>query len=152
MTGHHWLKGDSMQYGIIEGIDVKLKRIISELDPLVLSTQYTNGMEVSSIVYNVKDSTKHYHDCDDDDKGYFDYYDEYHDRHIFVTGQDIGKSHSFHDDYEIQTIWNVIKPCSNHEHSSYRCICFFSGQRFRILKLCSGLLLCLFPITLCFLS
>jgi hypothetical protein len=109
----------ALHYGIIEGTDVKLERLLSQLDPLVLSTQYTNGVEVSSIVYNGKEDTiVLYHDGDDDDKGFFDYYDEYHDRHIFVTEQDIGSSQSFHDDYEIQFIWNVIKPCSSHEHSS----------------------------------
>lgn len=93
---------------------------MSEVDPLVILNQCTNAVEVSSrIVYKDRDRSRNYHDWGDtDDKGYIDYYDEYQDRHVFVTGQDVGKSQSFHDDFEIQAIWNVISPCSNHDHSS----------------------------------
>ena len=59
-----------------------------------------------------------YHNCYEDDCGFFSFYDQYRHRHIFVTSKEIGGSRLFHVEYDIQSIWNVINPCSNHEHSS----------------------------------
>ena len=40
-------------------------------------------------------------------------------RHIYVAMKEVGHSKIFHDEKDIAAIFNVIKPCSNHEHSSY---------------------------------
>jgi hypothetical protein len=56
---------------------------------------------------------------EDNDPGYINFFDEFHDRKIFVTTKQVGKSQLFHEEHSINSIWNVISPCSNHEHSSY---------------------------------
>ena len=109
-----------LKFRVIECTDQILSRELGMIHRSVLENKYTNGVDVSTIDYKMSEQEYNkFHDCDDEDMGYIKFYDEFQDRYIFVTSKDIGKSELFHKDFNIQSIWNVIKPCSNHEHSSY---------------------------------
>lgn len=49
------------------------------------------------------------------DKGYFEYYDELHDRFIYVASNKVALSHSFHVEMKLDGLFNVVKPNGNHE-------------------------------------
>ena len=108
----------SMDHEIIECSDQVIRRRLAFVDPTVLRNKHTNGEKVSGIEYNGKQLEQELHDCYNDDRGYFSFYDQYRHRHIFVTSKEIGRTKSFHNQYDVQSLWDVIKPCSNHEHSS----------------------------------
>lgn len=108
----------SHYYRVIESTEHILRRYFSAKDQYVLDNKHTNGQAVSSIVYKDKQQRRQYHACAENDKGYIVLRDEFQDRLIFVTSQEVGQSELFHLEHDIQSIWNVIKPCSNHEHST----------------------------------
>ena len=106
-----------MEHVVIECSDQILRRRLAKLHPEVLQKKYTREERVCSLVYKVREGWQ-YHDIDEEDCGYINFYDEARDRQIFVTSKLVGKSKLFHEEFDIQSYWNVISPCSNHEHST----------------------------------
>jgi hypothetical protein len=106
-------------YDVIEGRDQVVRRILSEKDPHVLATKHTNCDVVATIVYKRSEQhTPRIYAYGDEDRGFIEFFDEFHDRKIFVATKEVGKSQIFHEDCSIKAVWNVISPCSNHEHST----------------------------------
>ena len=104
---------------VIEGADRILRRTLAAIDSSVLKKKYTNAVDVADLSYKPCHLLQH-HDLDaTPDRGYIEFYDIYHDRYIYVTSKEVGKSKLFHIDKEIRSIVNVIYPCSSHEHSTY---------------------------------
>jgi hypothetical protein len=135
---------------IIEGNDLKLRRLIAAQDKDTLNAKYTNGCLVSNIEYkDLQRKDRRQHDVmEGADREYMGVYDLLRDRYrilkstmqwfiahhivvllllvyvlliryIYVASQRVGKLESFHDEFGIQSIFNVILPCSNHDHSTY---------------------------------
>lgn len=106
---------------VIEGNDVKLRRKFEHICAETLSTRYSNVCLISDFEYNVlQESHRRYHNIvKNQDKGFIGLYDKFHNRHIYVASQQVGKSELFHIEFTIQAMFNVIKPCSNHDHSTY---------------------------------
>lgn len=114
---------EELRYRIIESNEQILRRRLAAIDPSVLEKKYSNREQVCSIVYKrTQLKERLYHGVPsmvNDDCGFVDFYDEFHDRHIYVTRQVVGVSEAFHLEYDIQAIWNVISPNPDHQHSSY---------------------------------
>jgi hypothetical protein len=102
-----------------ETIDCALRRIIAANDQGRLKNKHTNAEAVFNIEYNKNQLQKRRHDLEDErDPGYLSFCDQFRDRIIFIAMKEVGQSNLFHRDYDIINIFNVIKPCSNHQHST----------------------------------
>ena len=113
---------DQWVHEVIEGRDSIIRRILRKKDPHVLATKHTTGVSVARIEYNQSQQLipVNYDNHDEEnDRGFISYYDEFHDRMIFVASGVVGSSQIFHEENAIQYVWNVINPCTNHEHSTY---------------------------------
>lgn len=109
----------TLEHRVIESSDVLVRRELSKVKYSVLKKKHSNRLEVATLKYNKYQRVKVYHDCtNSEDPGFTTFYDEFHDRHIYVTNKSVGKSQAFHNEYDIKYAWNVIHPESTHAHST----------------------------------
>ena len=107
-----------ISHQIIPSCEQMLRRKLSAVDPITLRDKHTNGRDVSDITYrSYQQETKQYHDLCEHDPGFIDFYDEVHGRHIYVVTKEIGYSKIFHQEYDIQRVFDTIRPRSWHDHS-----------------------------------
>jgi hypothetical protein len=108
-----------MSHKVIPSCEQLLRRKLSSISSLILREKHSNGRDVSDIVYKPhQESVNYLNHQYDDDQGYVDFHDKTHDRHIYVVDKQMGYSKVFHEEHNIHRIFDVIRPCSNHEHST----------------------------------
>ena len=83
---------DSWEYEVFESTDQVMRRRLAAQDQVVLRKKHTNEEKVSDVLYSREQSEIKYHDYYEDDCGYIDFYDVFHDRHIYVASKNVGMS------------------------------------------------------------
>ena len=109
---------NGISHQVIASFEQQLRRKFSQYMPSTLRDKYSNGCDTSEIVYKKHQENGRHHNFYEDDRGYVDFYDRMHERHIYIVEKKVGYSKLFHEEFNIKRIFDVIRPCSNHDHSN----------------------------------